>query len=136
MIVGMLRTMDLALVFESDKGFAALEADFTAALKERGYGIMTRVDVRQTMEEKGVDFDRDIVLLGICNPGHAKKALTADEDVALMLPCSAVVYGRESGSTLKIAKPSMIASFFEAPALAEVATVVEADIAAAGRASV
>jgi uncharacterized protein (DUF302 family) len=128
--------MDLALVLESDKEFTALEADFTAALKERGYGIMTRVDVRQTMDEKGVEFDRDIILLGICNPGHAKKALTADEDVALMLPCSAVVYGRERGSTLKIAKPSMIASFFDAPGLAEVAAVVEADVTAAGQAGI
>lgn len=127
--------MDLAVVLESEKHFAQLEADLTAALAERKYGIMTRVDVRRTMADKGVDFDRDIILLGICNPGHAKRALTAEEDVALMLPCSAVIYGRENGSTLKIAKPTVIASFFESTELADVATTVEGEVVAAGLAA-
>ena len=128
--------MDLAIVLESDKGFQQLEADFVAALKERKYGILTRVDVRQAMEERDTEFDRDIVLLGICNPGHAKSVIGIEEDVALMLPCSAVVYARPNGSTLKIARPSAIAGFFENPDLGPVAAEVEEAVMSAARAAV
>lgn len=128
--------MDLAEVLESTKDFRTLEEDLMAALKERRYGILTRVDVRQAMAERGVEFDRDMILLGICDPGHAKRVLQAEEDVALMLPCSAVIYAREAGSTLKIARPRAIASFFDNPDLAEVAAQVEEDILAAARGAV
>ncbi len=127
--------MELAVIIESEKDFSQLESDFAAELAKAKYGIMTRVDVRALMAEKGVQFDQDILLLGICNPNHAKRALAAEEDVALMLPCSAVIYGRDRGSTLKIARPQMIASFFDSPDLADLAGKVEADIVAAGNAA-
>lgn len=128
-------TMDLAAVFESDKGFRVLEEDFTAALKERRFGILTRVDVRQAMAERGVDFESDIILLGICSPTHAKEVLAVEEDVALMLPCPAAIYARERGSTLKVARPGSIVSFFSAPGLEPIAARVEEEVLAAARAA-
>jgi uncharacterized protein (DUF302 family) len=79
----------------------------TGALAGEGFGVLTRIDVDETLKEKiGVDFRR-YVILGACNPKIAHRALTARLDVGLLLPCNVTVFAGDEGETVvQIVKPA------------------------------
>lgn len=80
-----------------------------AALKDEGFGIITRIDIQETLKQKiGVDF-RPYVILGACNPKLAHEALTIEDKVGTMLPCNVVVQEMEDGK-VEIAAIDPVAS--------------------------
>lgn len=107
----------------------------TAALKAQGFGVLTEIDVRKTLKNKiDVDF-RPYVILGACNPGLAHRALEAEPQIGLLLPCNAVVQQTADGEvTVSIADPQAMFELVDNPAVASVAEDAEARIRGALRA--
>jgi uncharacterized protein (DUF302 family) len=96
---------DLAFEVRLDGPFEQAIETVGAALKEQGFGILTRIDVKATLKEKlDVDF-RDYVILGACNPKLAHRALSARPDVGLLLPCNVTVEESDGGVAVRIADP-------------------------------
>ena len=77
----------------------------TDALKTEGFGVLTQIDVQATLKQKlNADFRR-YVILGACNPALAYRALSANLNVGLLLPCNITVYEAGDGSVVTAVDP-------------------------------
>jgi len=81
-------------------GFDAALARIPEALKSEGFGVLTEIDVKDTLRKKlDIDFRR-YRILGACNPPLAHQALSANLEVGLMMPCNVIVYEDDAGKTV------------------------------------
>ena len=87
----------LGLTIHRKKSFEETITDTTEALKKEGFGVLTTIDVKQTLKEKiGVDFKR-YTILGACNPSFAHRALQTADEIGMLLPCNVVVTEEKNG---------------------------------------
>ncbi len=85
----------------------------TEELKKEGFGILTTIDVKETLKNKiDVDFKK-YTILGACNPPLAHKALQAEEEIGLLLPCNVIVYEKDSKSVVSVFDPSLMTKVVE-----------------------
>ena len=107
---------------------AAIEK-VTAALKEEGFGVLTTIDVKETLKKKlDVDF-RKYIILGACNPPLAYQTLQAEIEIGLLLPCNVIVYENDEGkSVVSAIDPIAMVSMVDNPALEEIAKEISAKL--------
>jgi len=94
-----------------------------AALKTEGFGVLTEIDVKETLKAKiGADF-RKYDILGACNPSIAFMGLQRHLELGLLLPCNVIVYEEGDGSVVSIQDPGEMLAVTKNPELEEVATI-------------
>ena len=99
-----------------------------AALKAEGFGTICEIDVRKTIKDKlGAEF-RPYVILGACNPPLAHKALEAEPDLGLLLPCNVIVYEADGGAVVEAMDPEKVLGLVGKPALEPIAHEVKAKL--------
>lgn len=114
---------DMAFEVTVKAPFEAVQEQVIEALKAEGFGVLTRIDVHDTLKAKlDVDF-RKYAILGACNPSLAHKALSNRPDAGLMLPCNVIVEENDEGTLVRIVDPAAMmkaGGFEDDPALQEV----------------
>ena len=101
----------------------------TDALREEGFGVLTRIDLHAKIKEKlGKELD-PTVILGACNPQLAYEAYRINPDVASLLPCNAVLRAVGPGRvSVALAKPSALMTLLDNPELVTLARKAEASL--------
>ena len=112
-----------------DLAFDDAVSKVTADLKDEGFGVLTEINVQETLKKKlNVDF-RKYKILGACNPSFAYQALQAEDKVGVMLPCNVIIQERGDGK-VEVAAVDPVASMMAIPnpALAAVAGQVQSKL--------
>ena len=100
----------------------------TDELKKEGFGVLTTIDVKDTLKKKiDVDFKKYIIL-GACNPGLAHKALQTEEELGLLLPCNVIVYEKENKTVVSIFDPRVLSTIVDNDILKPVAEEAKAKL--------
>lgn len=93
-------------------------------LQKEGFGILTEIDVKETLKKKlDVDYD-DYIILGTCNPPFAYKALQAEKEIGLLLPCNVIVYSYDGKTFVSTINPVEAMGMVDNPELEGIAKEV------------
>lgn len=101
---------------------AALET----SLKEEQFGVLWRFNLREKLKEKGFDFEREYVVLEVCNPAEANRVISENVLAGYFLPCKIVVYEVDGKTKIGMPKPTAFMNMLEDDALMGIAAGVEA----------
>jgi uncharacterized protein (DUF302 family) len=107
-----------------ERPFDEAVASVRDALKGQGFGVLCEIDVQATLKDKlGVEGD-NYIILGACNPPLAHRALTAEREIGLLLPCNVIVYETDGGTRVSAIDPELMLDFVGNPELSDVAVEV------------
>ncbi len=96
-----------------------------STLAAQGFGILTEINVTQTMKKKlNLDYPR-YHILGACNPPNAHRALQAETEIGLLLPCNVIVFEKNHQVYLSVIKPTIALTLSSNPALQTIAQIIE-----------
>lgn len=95
------------------------------SLAEEGFGVLWNLDLRTKLQEKGIDFDKELMILEVCNPHEAKKVLDEEILVSYFLPCKIVVYNESQTTKIGMPKPSLFMQIIDNEKLKEIAEDIE-----------
>jgi uncharacterized protein (DUF302 family) len=110
---------------ETEKDIYEVCARLKSAITENGFGTMQVHNLKETMHNKGVEFEQECRIFEVCNPHQAKKVLEGDMAVSTALPCRISVYTENGKTVLATIRPTLMLSMFNLPELAETAQNVE-----------
>ena len=112
--------MDYYISKQTTLGFDEAIEKVTEELKKEGFGVITTIDVKNTLKQKlDVDF-RPYTILGACNPQYAHKAISLDDKIGTLLPCNFMVQQRDQGAEISAMDPKAAMSQVVGPEFDEI----------------
>lgn len=112
----------------TDKSVSEAETALHASVLANHFGVMQVHNLRETMNKKGVEFDRECLIFEVCQPLQAKKVLDKNMSISTALPCRISIYEEDGKTILATLKPTTLLAMFNTPELDSVAQEVEETI--------
>lgn len=123
--------MTYAMSRTLNRPFDDVVTDVRDALAQQGFGVVSEINMQETLRTKlGVEIDRQLIF-GACNPAYAHRALQAEPSIGLLLPCNVVIRTTEDGTVVEMINPEMMVQITESPEMHQVAHEVTEKLAAA-----
>ena len=115
------------IVYEKSTGKNLNDAikSLESNLKENGFGVLWQLNFKDKLQEKGLEFKDDFVVLEVCNPKQAKEVLDQNIHIGYVLPCKMVVRTENDKTYIGMTRPEVLIGLFESPELKEAAKKVE-----------
>lgn len=92
----------------TDKSFDEAVASITKSLEEQKFGVLWKLNFKDKLKEKGIDFENNFMILEVCNPHKAKEVLTSHIDVGYFLPCKLAVYEEKGNVKIGMMNPETL----------------------------
>ena len=116
---------------DTEKSLAKLREDLPKACSSRKFGVLSVIDLKEKMKEKGVEFGGECLIFEVCNPQKAKETLEANPEISTALPCRISAFKTKDGKIrLSTIRPSKLIDLFGTMELKTVASEVEESIKA------
>ena len=110
---------------ETSKTIEEAISSLEERLKEEKFGVLWQFDIKEKLQEKGLDFDRSYRVLEVCNPHEAQRVLTQNTMVGYFLPCKIVVYEDAGKTKIGMPKPTALIDMVNDEALKDLAGDIE-----------
>ena len=110
---------------ETDKNMDEAIKDLETTLKKEQFGVLWTFDIKEKLQEKGLEFEKEFRVLEVCNPGEAQKVLNENEMAGYFLPCKIVVYEKNGTTKIGMPKPTSLISMLHDDKLEQFAKDIE-----------
>lgn len=128
--------MNIVYEMKTDKGLDEAIESLKANLKENTFGVLWELNFKDKLQEHGLEFKEDFVVLEVCNPKQAKEVLERNIHIGYVLPCKMVVRTQGDETYIGMTNPEELIGLFNEPELKEVAKSVGETLKKAIKASV
>lgn len=102
---------------DSDRTMEEVVSTLKEVLKEEKFGVLWELNLKEKLQEKGVDLDKEFMVLEVCNPHEAKRVLTKNTLAGYFLPCKIVVYLENGKTKIGMPKPTSLLGMVSDPDL-------------------
>jgi uncharacterized protein (DUF302 family) len=120
--------MDIKYEVTTNKTFHETVKLVEASLAAVQFGVLWKLNFKDKLQEKGLTFDKNFIIMEVCNPNQAKKVLDQHMDMGYFLPCKVVVYESNSGVKIGFLNPRSLIGLVGHYDLNKVANEVEASL--------
>ncbi|GGF19746.1 hypothetical protein GCM10010954_18120 [Halobacillus andaensis] len=109
----------------TNKGVEEAVESLEASLKEEQFGVLWTFDIKDKLQEKGLDFNKEYKVLEVCNPKEAQRVLSENQMAGYFLPCKMVVYDDEGTTKIGMPKPTALISMVNDETIESLAKDIE-----------
>ena len=110
---------------ETNKTIEEAISSLEESLKEEKFGVLWQFDIKEKLQEKGLDFDQSYRVLEVCNPNEAQRVLSQNKMVGYFLPCKIVVYDDNGRTKIGMPRPTSLIEMVKDDLLEKLANDIE-----------